>query len=866
MRRSLAVLLIATSALLLASCRPDGPPAAFSFSRPAEGQLSLAGPVAAHLRYPRGLARGSLTVTLDGEDVTTLFATPHRGRGRNSLAELSVGPGQHELVATLQVGDRLLTTTRHFEAILVVEPGACDGLSEQECFAHNAQVGAECEILTRAECLLPYPSAKFLVPAETPTGLGLAVPQIGMPRVNGPIPVPASLLDGLDGFSPTVQIAMHFPQGVDVEASGLSRLRPPCLGLPGEDVDCIAAVGPPWDGVRSYDARSLEPDHPTVLMTWDGERVLHWTENDVTPRESGRQAFLIRPGESLIPGERYIVAVRNLVSPDGPAVVAEPTFAALRDGRPTDIPQLQQRRRSMKRVFKRLAAAGVPREDLVLAFEFTVQSSEGLTRQMLAMRDQGLAWLDEQTEPNFVVDEVLDTGDCSDPDQDVWKVVRGRFTVPLFLEAPPTQATVGQHSVDAADLPVQNGVWEDAPYHVSLPCLLHPEYGDPEAAVHTLLLGHGIFGLGEQMARGIPPAAAAVMDFWRDPPPPFLARETREWNYVAGATDWSGWSSPDFVWVGGAIIGLFSSNLHQFPAFPDRHRQGQMNTLILSRMLNEGLFNAHPEFQDAEGNGLLPVPAADPDSGHYYYGISMGGVQGLFHAAISQDIEKFGIDVGSMNFSFLLPRSTQFNTVNPNDIDFRTLLENIGLRDDLDVLIGVALLHELWVSADPAGYMTRTLGDDLLPGNDFPKKLYLSPAWLDYQVSNHGTEATARTLGVASGPGSVQKGLVGIPDAPDGEGLDSALVMWDTGLHDILDPATLDEYPPLAPDVVQAPNGDPHGARPFIPATIQTLMTFLQPGGQIENFCDDDGLCDASQAWECEADFTGAGEVRVGCP
>ena len=860
MRRLLPLpALLALLALPLLGCPGDKLPA-FRFSLPREGQLSLAGDVPAQLRTPPGLEKkGSLVVTLDGEDVTGLF------HGKN--AELPSSPGWHSLVAKLHIGGKTFTTTRRYETILVTEPGACDGLDEQDCYALNAQVAEECDIFNTVECLLPYPSSKFLVPdPTTPTGLRARIPQIGIPRVNGPIQVPASFADLLDGFSPTVQVLTHFPQGVDVAGSGLARLIPPCLGLPGEDPECTNTSGPPWVGVRTYDARSLDPDHPTVILDWEGRRVLHWTENDVAPQSSGRQSFILRPGQSLRPGGRYVVGIRRLVSPDGPLVEPSPAFAALRDGRPTDIPQLLARRKAMKKVFRKLRRAGVPREDLILAFEFTVQSDHGLTHQMLAMRDQGLDWLAAQTQPTFVVDDVNEN-DCSNPDERIWKVVEGRYTVPLFLEAPPTIVSVGQHTVDANDVPVQNGVWNDAPYHLSLPCLLHPDHGDPDVPVHTLLLGHGIFGTGEGMVRGIPPAAAAVMDFWRNPPAPLQPRDTREWDYVAGATDWSGWSSSDFLWVGGSIIGLFNSSLHNFPAFPDRHRQGQLNTLVLQRMMSEGLFNSHPEFQDGEGNGLLPAPAHESASEAYYYGISMGGVQGLFHAALSQDIEKFGIDVGSMNFSFLLSRSTQFNTTNPNDIDFRTLLSNIGLTDELDVLVGLTLLHELWVSADPAGYMTRvTDASNLLPGNDFPKKLYVSPAWLDYQVSNHGTEATARTLGIESGPGSLQKGLVGIPDAPPGAALDSALVMWDTGLHDILDPAVQDEFPPLAPDVVQDPNGDPHGARPFISATIQTLMTFLHPGGQIENFCDDDGLCNASQLWECEPDVDAAGNVVPDCP
>lgn len=841
-------LVLVSFSLALLGCPGDEPQ--FWVSRPVEDQLSLAGPIEVNLNIALPLFKKGARVTsvlLDGEDVTGLFGAPN-----GQVGTVPAPPGMHELVATLEVGGISIETTRHFETILVTEPGACDALTDEECWALNAQIAEECEILNSAECLLPYPSSQLLVPAATPTGWRPNLPQIGMPHVNGP-PVPASLInDTVDGFSPTVQILTHFPQGVDVVASNLSRLLPPCLvpAPPDPDPECIPTGAAPYTGARTYDDRSVsDPDHGTVIVGPGYERVLHWVENDYADPDGGRQAFILRPAQSLKPNTHYFVGIRKLVDRDGNPVEAEPAFAALRDGRPTDIQQVFDRKGEMENVFRALGKAGVEREDLVLAFEFVTQSDHSLTHQMLAMRDQGLAWLDAQTEQNFVVNPVpTQENDCSVPGTRIWRAHEGTFTVPLFLEGPPVTANVGQHTVDANDTPVQNGTWDGAPFTISLPCLLHPEYGDPAAAVHTLLLGHGIFGNGRGMVLGIPPAAAGLMDFWRG-----QGRDTPVWNYVAGATDWSGWSSNDFLWVGGAIIGLFSSNLQNFPAFPDRHRQGQLNTLILSRMLKRGLFNQDPVFQDTEGNGLLPVPETDPDSGHYYYGISMGGVQGLFHAAISTDIEKFGIDVGSMNFSFLLPRSTQFNR--PGDpFSFRARLAAIGISDDLDVLIGVQLLHELWVSADPAGYMTHvTDPGNLLPGNTFPKKLYLSPAWLDYQVSNHGTEMTARTLGVGSGPGSLQKGLVGIPDEPPGAALDSALVMWDTGLHDLLDPADQSHFPPLAPTVVVAPSGDPHGARPFIPATVQTLMTFLQPGGQIENFCDDDGICDASQAWECDS-------------
>jgi hypothetical protein len=114
-------------------------------------------------------------------------------------------------------------------------------------------------------------------------------------------------------------------------------------------------------------------------------------------------------------------------------------------------------------------------------------------------------------------------------------------------------------------------------------------------------------------------------------------------------------------------------------------------------------------------------------------------------------------------------------------------------------------------------------------------------------VSNQGTEITARTLGVKSLHGSLQQGLVGVPDAGQGEALDSGLVMYGTGL-DILNPAHQPFIPPLANQIIEDDSCDPHGARPSIPAGMQQLLTFLQPGGSIENFCN--GICDAEGPWE----------------
>ena len=197
--------------------------------------------------------------------------------------------------------------------------------------------------------------------------------------------IPADMVSGYDGFSPTVQVLMHFPGGVDLDASGAAVL-----------LDRGAA--PPWIETRSPDDRSLDSDSPTLLIDWHtGERILHWVELDARAEGNPeRQLLVLRPMRSLTPGRRYIVAVRDLVAPGGKRIEAEAPFAALRDRRPTDIESLDDRRRRMERLFHKLRRHGVDRHELQLAFDFTVRSEDGLTRQMLAMRDRAFEWLDEQ--------------------------------------------------------------------------------------------------------------------------------------------------------------------------------------------------------------------------------------------------------------------------------------------------------------------------------------------------------------------------------------------------------------------------------------------------------------------------------------
>ncbi len=678
---------------------------------------------------------------------------------------------------------------------------------------------AQCEILNSVECFLPWPSSHFLVADGTKaTGLRVNLPDSGMPSVNGPAWL-AAPFNQLDGFSPMVQPLMHFPQGVDLELSDAARLlAPACCGQP---------AGPPWVDTRTYDSRSLDLDSPSVLMRADtGERILHFLERDGRATGGnipGRQALFLRPGESLVPGKRYIVAMRNLKTPSGADVLPEGAFAALRDGTITDIPAIEARRAQMESdVFTPLVSNGVARGDLVLAYDFTVQSDSQLTSQLLSMRDQAFAWLDT-VEANiglvtFTVAATTPISTCASATDVEWKRVSGTFQSPLFLTGQPVQTGPQFLNVDGNDVPVPNG-FMDAPFDISIPCSVF----DGGIVSHPIVLGHGIFGNGQGMVNSIPNQKAKFAD----------------WTYIAGASEWIGLSdrrddpTSDLLWIAVHIVGLGNSSLNNFPAFPDRLRQGMLNQLVLGSMMKRGLFNRHVAFEKSPGVGVFPGASEEM----YYYGISLGGIHGTLFAALTPDADRLALDVPAINFSCLLQRSTQFST-------FDIAIQSIGVTDPMQFALLIGLVHELWVSAEPAGF-ARHITSNPLPGSGVAKKLLYHPSWLDKQVSNQCTEAAARTMGLPNLSGSLQQALQGIPDVAGP--VDSAYVMYSTGAFDLFNPLHQPHIPPLS-NIIPTSVCDPHNGPRVIPAAIRQLVNFLQPGGQIVNFCN--GTCDAAEPLE----------------
>jgi len=744
---------------------------------PPHENLALAAAVPVVIDLGNNPEDATVAVSIDGVAVPVV-----RDGNQAEGTAVNVRPGVRQLRVEVTVDGASAVSTVDFEAVAIVNPD-------------------ECEILNPGTCLLPYPSSRFLVPADTATGYRIEFPLSGMPS-QGNRRFPVEPFRALDGFSPTAPIVIYFSGGVDVALSNASRLL---------------------EATRTHDLRSLDDDSPSVLIdATTGERILHFLQPDARARRDNvpdQEVLFLNPSKSLIPGHRYLVAMRNLVSRAGEPLVAEPTFKALRDEHSTIIDAVERRRPQMEALFAELETFGVERHELLLAWDFIVASDESLTGQMLHMRDEGFAWLaNTDALQTFSVERVIES-DCSDPSVRVWRRVEGTFQSPLYLQADPllepTRAATLR--LDEEGNPVAQG-FTNPPFTIGVPCTVLDPNSPP---LHPVVLGHGLFGDGRGFVRELAETT-----------------EIEDFNYIAGATDWTGLASPD---AGGSLDQIVNSFVgrvaldqpRNFPALPDRMRQGQLNTLLLARMMKNGDFNVDAAFQRSDGSGVFPGPEVE----EFYFGASLGGIMGLMFAALSPDVTNVHADVPGINFAFLLPRSTAF-------LPFEAAIVLTGVRNKIDQALLLVLTHELWVRGESAGYATH-ITENPLPGTNV-KHVMLTAALHDQLVNNTATEIAARTLKLPNLIGSI---LPNLPEIPDRDGpLVSGVVYYDSAAFDANDPRQVPFIPPLANIQPVQNRCDPHGRQAFTPAAIDQLFEFLRPGGQMVNFCN--GLCDAAEPSE----------------
>ena len=634
-----------------------------------------------------------------------------------------------------------------------------------------------CDWLDPGRCLFPFPNDRFTVADPgTDTGKRVNFALASMPTSYSGKHVDPTELNRNDGFSPGAKIITRV-DGIDLATTGAVLI--------------------------TKIARSLEPDAPIVLIdAATGEHRLLWTEMD--PFAPG--LVIMRVGKNLENGHRYIVAMRRIKNAAGDTLPAQRAFQLYRDRIPTFLPAVEARRSKMEAIFSELERAGVARNDLFLAWDFTVISKRNMSERMLKMRDETFASLGNAAPTFTVTRNDTYTSDINGNPSAQFRRVEGTFQVPLYMTGAGAPGSRLRQGPDG--LPERNPSQD---YTATYRCTI-PAATTAANPARIVLYGHGLLGdEGEVGARNI-----------RD--------ITTAYNFVYCATKWAGMSEDDMSNVYSIL-----ENLSLFPSLPDRLHQGFLDFLVLGRAMKHPLgFASNAAFQDAEGHPIIDT------SELFYDGNSQGAISGGGLAAYAQDYTRAVLGVTGMNYSTLLRRSVDFDTF--------FLFLSATYPDAYETGLNMALLQMLWDRVEANGNATHVTADTY-PDTP-PKKILLHVAFGDHQVANVSAEVEARSMGArihqpALAPGRhfdellpgdpTNKAYFGIDPLPAGPYDGSAIVVFDSGTP--TPPTGI--LPPRGPtDSPPGPYGeDPHETPRRDPNAQLQKSEFMKSGGTVIDTC-----------------------------
>ena len=618
-----------------------------------------------------------------------------------------------------------------------------------------------CDFLDTADCLFPLPS-DYLTIADptTDTGRRVHFASATMPHNASMVTVTPTDYNLNDGFSPGSTILVKIPN-VDLVQTGVA---------PVTDI-----------------AQSLNGNTPVVLVNASTlAHQLSWVEKDSNATSAATQATIIHPAINLDLGERYIVALRNMKDSSGAILPPSADFLAYRDGTPTGDPVKEARRPHMEALFTTLAAAGVPRSDLYLAWDFTVASQRNLSERLLFMRDDAFSRLGTSA-PAFTVDSVTD-----EVDSKIFRKITGTFQVERYVDSTTPPA---RFALDPNGLPTHQATTQPASFICQIPRAAMANAAATAVPARPSIYGHGLLGSNTEVTGGN------------------VESMSNEHNFVFCAAKWIGMSDEDVL----TAVSILQ-DISKFPELTDRLQQSMINQLFLARlMIHPDGFASNAAFQDLSGNSVI-----DP-SAVFYDGNSQGGIFGGMVMTIAQDITRGVLGVPGMNYSLLLTRSTDFAT-------YSSILYP-AYTNELQRPLVLALIQMLWDRSDPSG-LSSHMTTDPLP-NTPQHQVLMHIAFGDHQVSNVGTEVEARTIGASIHTPAIAPGrnpdvtpYYGIPAIPSYPFNGSALVVWDSGAA----PApTTNTAPSTGPD----PHSDPRNS---VNARTQK-SEFLKIGGAVVDVC-----------------------------
>ena len=703
-------------------------------------------------------------------------------------------------------------------------------------------------------CLQPWPNDFFTTTdSTTDTGRRVDLQLQSMPTNRAGKPIDPSDINRNDGFSPDAPIVVKVP-GLDTDQA-------------------FARTG----AVNLRDlSRAFDDAQPVVLInTRTLQRQLVWSEIDSSPADNpsdpSTRVLMIHPGVNLQENTRYIVALRNLRDAAGNVIPATGPFKALRDGTSSSDPTVAQRRKHYEALFNALAAAGVDRDSLYLAWDFTVASERSLSERQLSIRDDAFKALGDTnlsdlqvqgSSPAFKVTKVTDNVNSQ-----IARRVEGTYTVPCYLNLPGcpsgSRFLYPPGSTHGPPMPLP-GNTETARFTCNIPWVaLHSGGARPS------LYGHGLFGSRDEVNQG----QAQAMD--------------QEHDFMYCATDWVGMactdlnapptpgapSSPaDLIGLPGALQSYFTnaqaynppdcdvptalgaeSDLSNFPTLVDRLDQAFVNFMYLGRlMIHAQGFSSNPAFHGDSGQSVIDTRRL------FYDGNSQGGIFGGSLIALEPDLDRGVIGVTGESYSVLLQRSTDFGNgspPSPNPSDPTSVIPeyayplyqaypNIGERQLI-----LSLIQQMWDHSDPGG-LAAHMTTRPLPNT--PVHHVLMHIGLgDHQVSNYAAEMEARTIGAYARTPWADSGryyetgspIYGIPPIPAYPFDGSAIVTWDIGPIRKPDGTCQVENNVCGtnPDPIEnaAPSSgvDPHEAPRNQPQARAQKAEFLSIGGKVIDTC-----------------------------
>ena len=741
-----------------------------------------------------------------------------------------------------------------------------------------------CDFLNPDYCQFPWPNDFFTASDDSsPTGRRVNLNPLGMPMNLVGLPLRPDEWNRNDGFSPGQLIVTHVA-GLDLAATGANDVtdieaslqadapifvidadtgeRHPIWAeidasetagslcdAPGTAADLVNLVAGEaglddalanLEGIISQVTGGLDQGCTLTLqpiLAAIGEAL---QASGIAPNSAFKvdpPALLMRPGVNFRDGHRYIVVMRNLRDSEGALLEAPAGFRVYRDRHTSDLAPVNARREHMESLFATLARNGVRRDELYMAWDFTVASVRNTAGRVLAMRDTA-RFAQGTSAPAFEITEVEDLADGASI-----RRITGRMTVPNFLTLPdgicdnlipPVSQNLLDYcaalnrigdAVGGSEVPVLSDVL--GPVTDALGLL--QDLGQlPFSRLYYGNSASDVPQVNPQMPTQqfvfqceIPRTALGSFDdanTWLRPATPTLyghgllgsLREVgggstarlREQNILHCAVDWIGMATRDVP-----SVVTFLLDMSNFPTLPDRVQQSVVNFHFLGKLLKHpGGFASHPAFQTADGRSVINRDRL------VYDGNSQGGIIGGVVVATSTDLTRASLGVPGMNYSTLLRRSVDFDA-------YGSLLY-LAYPNSFDQSFILSLIQMLWDRGETNGYANHLRQPDAFTALGHPTpdhEVMLNVAFGDHQVADVTAEIMARSfVGAVHRPGtepgrhSNVNPYWGLRSAADGES-GSVMVVWDIGpLDNAFNPGTATS--PTAnvpPRIGRDPHSDP---------------------------------------------------------